>query len=266
LERPDHLALSPDGHGGMLAALARSGGLEDCRRRGIEHLFYFQVDNPLVEVCGAEFLGYHLLAGSEMTTQVVAKRFPQEKVGNVLAVDGRLRVIEYSDLPDDVAERRAPDGSLAIWAGSIAVHAFDVGFLERMAQSAEALPFHRANKKVPYVDPATGLRVEPKQPNAVKFERFIFDLMPSARNALVVEVDPAEHFAPVKNASGEPSDTPESAKAQMVAVHAAWLARAGVDVAPGVPVEISPLFAMDANELAGKLTPGMRITSPTYFT
>ncbi len=265
LDQPDHVALSPDGHGGMLAALARSGNVADCRRRGIEHLFYFQVDNPLVDVCSAEFLGYHALAGSEMTTQVVSKRFPLEKVGNVVQVDGRLRVIEYSDLPDDAARRRNPDGSLAIWAGSIAVHAFDVGFLERMAGTADALPFHRARKKVPCVDPATGRRVQPEQPNAVKFERFIFDLMPSARNALVVEVDPVRHFGPLKNASGQQHDTPESVKAQIVALHAEWLAQAGAEVPPGVHVEISPLFALDAEELAQKLAPNTRVAAPTYF-
>ena len=67
LESPSRIAVSPDGHGGMLAALAASGGLDDARRRGIRHLFYFQVDNPLVDICGPELIGYHILAGSELT-------------------------------------------------------------------------------------------------------------------------------------------------------------------------------------------------------
>ena len=136
-----------------------------------------------------------------MSSQVIAKRDPLEQVGNVVAVDGRLVVIEYSDLPGDVAQRRNADGSLAIWAGSIAVHVFARSFLERMAASAAGLPFHVARKKVAYVDGA-GRRVEPSQPNALKFERFIFDLMPSAAAAAVIEVDPARAFAPLKNASG----------------------------------------------------------------
>ena len=98
-----------------------------------------------------------------MSSQVIAKRDPLDKVGNVVAVDGRLMVIEYSDLPDDVARRRNADGSLAIWAGSIAVHVFDVAFLERMAAAAAGLPFHVAHKKVAYVD-AAGRRVEPRSP------------------------------------------------------------------------------------------------------
>jgi UDP-N-acetylglucosamine/UDP-N-acetylgalactosamine diphosphorylase len=259
-----HVALSPDGHGGMLAAFARSGALADARRRGIEHLFYSQVDNPLVAVCNPEFLGYHLLSGSEFSTEVVRKRDPLERLGNVVGVDGRLRVIEYSDLPDEVGRRRRPDGSLEIWAGSIGVHAMEVAFLERMAESAEALPFHLAYKRVPYVDPA-GDRVKPETANAIKFERFIFDLMPAAGRAILVEVDAAEHFAPLKNAPGEKQDTPEAVKDRLVALHSQWLRQAGAEVAEGVDVEISPLWALDAEEVARKLPRAARIAKPTYF-
>lgn len=258
------VALSPDGHGGMLAAFHRSGAMDDARRRGIRQLFYFQVDNPLVQVCDPEFLGYHLLSNSEFTTQVVRKHQPLEKVGNVVQVDGRLQVIEYSDLPDDVAARRAADGSLEIWAGSIAVHAMEISFLERMAQATAGLPFHRANKKVPHLDDRGNL-VQPDKPNAVKFERFIFDLMPLAERAIIVEVDPARQFAPLKNASGQPNDTPESVKAQMAAQHREWLRSAGFAVADDVPVEISPRFALDAEELGSRMLSRKTVTEPTYF-
>ena len=264
LERPDRVFVSPDGHGGMLAALARCGALADVRRRGIEHLFYFQVDNPLVDIPDLEFVGYHLLADSELSTQVIAKRDPFEKVGNLVSVDGAVRVIEYSDLPDDVAQRRNPDGSLAIWAGSIGVHVMKAAFLERIAAQSGSLPFHRASKKVPTVD-ATGQPVQPKSPNATKFERFVFDLIPSAHDAIGVEVDPQQSFAPIKNAPGEKADTPEIALAMTVALHTQWLREAGVEVAEGVAVEISPLFALDPDELRAKVGRRQRITSPTFL-
>jgi UDP-N-acetylglucosamine/UDP-N-acetylgalactosamine diphosphorylase len=264
LAAPGRLATSPNGHGGMLAALVASGALEDARRRGLRQLFYFQVDNPLVEICSAEFLGYHLLAGSEMTSQVIAKRHPLDRLGNVVEVDGRLMVIEYSDLPEEAARRRNPDGSLAIWAGSIAVHVFEVEFLRRMAAAAESLPFHLAHKKVACVE-AGGRRIEPTEANAIQFERFIFDLLPSAQQALVVEVDPAAAFAPLKNAPGAKEDTPESVQAQMVAQHRQWLVAAGVAVDHDTPVEISPHWALDAAEVARKVRPGTRLTQPTYL-
>lgn len=273
LAAPSQIAVSPDGHGGMLAALDRSGALADIRRRGIRQLFYFQVDNPLVDVCSPEFLGYHLLSRSELSSQVVAKTDPKERVGNVIEVDGRLRIIEYSDLPDDIANRRNEDGSLQIWAGSIAVHVMDVAMLQRMAAeiagtsrvpSAGVLPFHFAHKKVDHLD-AGGNLIEPEKPNAIKFERLIFDLLPSAENAIVVEVDPARGFAPLKNAPGAEIDTPEWVRAQMIAEHRRWLIEAGADVPDGVPVEICPLFATGPDQLREKIEPGTKITAPTYL-
>jgi UDP-N-acetylglucosamine/UDP-N-acetylgalactosamine diphosphorylase len=264
LESPWQIAVSPDGHGGMLAALVGSGGLNDAQRRGIRHLFYFQVDNPLVDICGAEFTGYHILANAELSTQVIAKRDPLDKVGNVVQVDGRPHVIEYSDLPDDVAQRRNPDGSLAVWAGSIAVHIMDTAMLRRLSETAEGLPFHYAHKKVAHIA-AGGRHVEPRSPNAIKFERFIFDLMPLSANAIVVEIDPQDGFGPLKNASGAEFDTPEMVQSMMIAQHTRWLEQAGAEVAEGVPVEICPLFALDAEELCRKIPPEMKITRPTYI-
>ena len=290
LAKPHKIALSPDGHGGMLAAARREGVLDDLRGRGIKHLFYFQVDNPLVEICSPELIGYHLLGGSEFSSQVVAKQTPLDRVGNVVEVDGRVRVIEYSDLPREVAGRPGPDGSLLIWAGSIAVHVIDVDFLERMADRANGLPFHVARKKVKHVDPGSPWarwldgrrwihRIKSGKRNAIKFERFIFDLMPEAGSPLAVEVDARRCFAPLKNAPGEgwlfrlrqrlglakDEDTPETVRAQMIALHTEWLRQAGAEVDDGVPVEIRPLFALDAEEVKGKIEPGRRVSRPTSF-
>jgi UDP-N-acetylglucosamine/UDP-N-acetylgalactosamine diphosphorylase len=267
LAEKHQLALSPDGHGGMLQALAASGCLSDIRRRELRQLFYCQVDNPIVEMCDPELLGYHLLSHSELSTQVIAKRGSRDKVGNVVSIDGQLRIIEYSDLnplPDEIVERRSADESPIFWAGNTAIHVIDVPFLERMSQSGATLPFHVAQKAVGHVDPS-GKKIEPKQPNAIKFERFIFDLLPQARQAIVVEVDEAQAFAPVKNAPGDARDTPESVQAQMVALHAGWLQAAGCEVAEGVAVEISPLFAQSAQELAARIPPGLVVTQPRFF-
>jgi len=265
LEEKDSLALSPDGHGGTVAALAKSGCLADAIFRGIDLLSYVQVDNPLVALCDADLLGHHLMSGSEMTTQVVRKRFATEKVGNVVVVDGRVQIIEYSDLPDDVANRKTESGDLLLWAGNIAVHVLDRRFLERAANWSEALPFHRANKSVPYID-ANGERVRPEKPNAIKFERFIFDLLPHAEHAFVVEALASEAFAPVKNANGAPTDTPEQAMQAIVDQHRRWLKAAGAKVGDGVRVEINPQFAIDTDELKDRVEPGITITEDRYFT
>lgn len=263
LSAPDSLSLSPDGHGGTLAALAASGALAWLRELGVEQLFYFQVDNPLVRVCDPEMIGYHLLSGSQVSTKVVAKRSPRDRLGNVVQVDGRVQIIEYSDLPDEAAERRNPDGSLELWAGNIAVHVFDVAFLADLAGTGR-LPFHRAHKKVPYLD-SDGQRVEPTEPNAIKFEKFIFDALPAAETSIVVETAAADEFAAVKNAPGSGLESPEWVQEMIVAQHTRWLQSTGATVDPGVKVEISPLFALDADMLGERIAPGLHVTADRYF-
>jgi UDP-N-acetylglucosamine/UDP-N-acetylgalactosamine diphosphorylase len=268
LAEKDSLFLSPDGHGGTVAALATSGAIQHMRHRGVEHLFYLQVDNPLVPIGDAEFIGHHVLADSDLTSMAIARQTPQDRLGVFAQIDGKLQVIEYSDLPGDVAAERNASGSLKFWAGSIAVHVFRVGFLERMLALKDALPFHIAHKKVPYIDD-DGRRIEPEKPNALKFERFIFDLLPHAKNPLVVEFAEADVFAPLKNAPGNAPgaerDTPEYVQRFMIAQHRAWLESAGTRVAENVPVEISPLWGLDAEGVAKRHDRPATVEKPTHL-
>ncbi len=252
LETPGKLLLSPNGHGGALTALAESGLLGELADRGVKHLFYFQVDNPLVKIADPGFLGRHIATGSEASSKVVAKTDPAEKVGVLVASRGRCSIIEYSLLPAELAEAREASGALRFRAGSPAIHVFRLDYLDRVTQiAADSLPYRPAFKEVEHFDPQRGEMVKPAgQPNAVKFERFIFDALPHAERWLVVETSRAEEFAPIKNATGP--DSPETARAAMIALHAQWLAQAGIDTR-GHPVEISPLLALDAEELTEKI-------------
>src|SRR5436190_18698332 len=111
LAEKDSLALSPDGHGGSLRALEKSGALADMSKRGVEHLSYFQVDNPMVHCIDPLFLGLHDLTGSEMSSKTIPKANALERVGNFVIGDGVLQVIEYSDLPEALALQTNPDGT-----------------------------------------------------------------------------------------------------------------------------------------------------------
>lgn len=257
----DQIARSPDGHGGCIRALARSGALADMKKRGIKHLTYWQVDNPLVRLFDPLFIGLHVLDGARMSSKAVIKNGPKEKVGNFCLVDGKVTVIEYSDLPDELAEKRRPDGSLAFQLGSIAIHIIDTGFVEHLNTRGHSLPLHRAVKKIPHID-LQGKRVEPKEPNGVKLESFIFDAIPLAEESIILEIDRAEQFAPVKNATGE--DSAETTRRMMVERAAAWLESAGVKVprkadgSPDCVLEIAPSFALDRADVApkrGKIPP-----------
>lgn len=274
LAEKGRVALSPDGHGGTLSALAAPGPdgspscLEEMRERGIRTLFYFQVDNPMVQIADPAFLGLHRQAEAEVSLKVVEKVAPDERVGVVVQVEGRPRVIEYSDLPAELAERREPDGGLELWAGSIAIHVFERDFIERIASGGAHLPFHRALKKVKHVGD-DGISVEPTAPNAVKFETFIFDALPMARRFAVVETDRAVEFEPLKNATGP--DSPATVRQRMSDLFAGWLEGAGAQIPRrqdgSVPfgLEISPLFALDAAELKAKLPPGLVVEGPLYL-
>ncbi len=269
LKSKHELFLSPDGHGGLLKALTASNCLADAAQRGLKYLFYCQIDNPLAQICDPLLIGLHILEKSQVTSQVVRKHQPLQRVGNVVMIDNRVQIIEYSDLPEFNARQTTPDGSLKFWAGSIAVHVFDVSFLEHVAtqiQSAEPLlPFHIAHKMVPYID-QTGQAVDPQQNNAFKFERFVFDLLPLAQRSIVVEVDPAEGFAAVKNAAPATTETAETTQAAIVAQHKRWLMAAGVKVAENVKVEIHPSLAHDADAVQAKLTQHAPISADTYLT
>jgi UDP-N-acetylglucosamine/UDP-N-acetylgalactosamine diphosphorylase len=217
LESAGSLALSPDGHGGSLRALHRSGALDLMTSEGIDTISFFQVDNPLIRCIDPAFIGFHLQAGSEMSNKMVPKAYPEEKVGHFCVQDGKVIVVEYSDMP--------------------------------LAMQRVALPFHRADKKIPAID-AAGRPVKPEKANGVKFEMFVFDALPFARNSVVIETRRADDFSPVKNAEG--LDSPKTARDDQLRQYARWLRAAGAAVetdASGLPkinIEVSPLFGYDA--------------------
>ena len=254
MEDRHRIAFSPDGHGGSLLALRRSGALIEMAEAGIEHISYFQVDNPLVKPIDPLFIGLHDLTGSQMSSKTIPKSDDLERLGNFVVGDGRVQVIEYSDLPDDLAHALDEAGRRKFDAGSIAIHVLSRSFVEQLTadETRFALPWHRAVKKVPYMDDR-GRRIEPAQPNAVKLESFIFDAIPYAHNPLILQTVRAEEFGPVKNAKGVDSEA--TARRDMNRRAAAWLDAAGFDIPrrrdgePDGRFEIGPLLALDAGHL-----------------
>jgi UDP-N-acetylglucosamine/UDP-N-acetylgalactosamine diphosphorylase len=260
------VAMSPNGHGGCLMALKDSGALDEMKQRGIEAISYFQIDNPLCSPANPLFLGLHTATGADLSSIAVRKADDFEKVGVFAEVDGKLSVIEYSDLPDELATARNDDGSRRFDAGSIAIHTIATRFIDSLTDGSGAqLPWHVAQKKVPCVDLGSGTPIDPDEPNARKFEMFIFDAIPLANRSIVLEQPRAECFSPVKNARGV--DSLETCQRDMVQRHLRWLEACGVNLPkqrhgePTVKVEISPLFALDADMLQHKVAPNLEITA-----
>ncbi|HUJ75835.1 MAG TPA: UTP--glucose-1-phosphate uridylyltransferase, partial [bacterium] len=124
------LFFNPNGHGGVVDALRSAGLLENLNGAGVRHLFYFQVDNPLVRVPDPLFLGFHCRAGALVSAKVIAKAYPEEKLGVIVISGGRPAVIEYSDLDQALMQERAADGRLRYLQGSPAIHLLEVPFLQ----------------------------------------------------------------------------------------------------------------------------------------
>lgn len=268
LENKHRLAQAPDGHGGSLKALVQCGALDDLRTRGIEVISYFQVDNPLVNPFDPLFIGLHAKTESEMSTKVASKTHDLERVGNVCVQNGSVVVIEYSNFPEDLARESNSDGSRRFNTGNLAIHLLGVSFLSRIIAERFALPYHRARKKVKCVD-ENGHVHEPAEENAEKLETFVFDALALARNPLLLEVDRAEEFSPVKNAKGE--DSLETAVRDQVRRAARWLEAAGVEIPrksdgePNVTIEIAPTYALEAADVMGRVSSSLTLRDKETF-
>ncbi len=253
----DTIAASPDGHGGCLKAIHNSGALDNMKKRGVEFISYWQVDNPLINIFDPLFIGLHALDDSEMSSKALIKTGPLENVGNFCLVDGKITVIEYTEFntqPEEITNLKNPDGSPA-FLGSIAIHIISTSFVERLNKQGLALPLHRAEKKIPYIS-ADGKLIEPTEPNGIKLESFVFDALPLASNSIILQTRRSEEFAPTKNSTG--ADSVVTTKQMMIARAAGWLESAGVlvprkpDGSPDCTLEIAPSFALTKNDVAEK--------------
>ncbi|KAJ1562973.1 UDP-N-acetylglucosamine pyrophosphorylase [Cladochytrium tenue] len=258
METRASLALAPDGNGGIYAALVRERVLDDMERRGIPYVHAYCVDNCLVRVADPVFIGYSASKGAECGAKSVPKAHAHESVGVLCLRGGKFGVVEYSEIPRELAEARRPaprESELLFSAANIVNHFYTVEFLRRVGAAATgggdaagALTFHVANKKVPHVDLTSGAAVKPSKPNAVKLEQFIFDAFPLAAmgRMAVLEVARRDEFSPLKNAPGQGADdSPETSRRDLLAQGRRFVEAAGAVLphAAGVGVEVAPALS-----------------------
>ena len=248
LDQKGKLAMNPNGHGGTIPALVDNGITADARNRGVDTLSYFQVDNWGIKLLDPHFIGYHVMNKAEMSSKVHRKEAMREAVGVHCLCDGVYHTIEYSelDLYPQLLET-TEDGGIKHFAGNPAIHILDVGYVERIADRFDDFPWHRAHKKIPFVNP-DGQRIEPDQPNGYKFETFIFDALRFINHApIAFELIREEEYTPIKVFEG--ANSVVRARKQQATMWAGWLEAAGnavprdADGKVGIQIEISPLFA-----------------------
>ncbi len=245
LSEKNRIFRNPDGHGGILTALVKTGLINKIRDNGIKYLSYFQVDNPMINMADPSFIGYHILHGMSISTKVVEKLYPEEKMGVIGKKNGINCIIEYSDLPKELESMRLPNGHLKFGMGSMGVHIFSTDFIIGFTAK---LAVHCAKKQVP------GLILEDKVPTktqieAVKFETFVFDMIALADKdkSGFYETLRANEFYPLKNKTG--TDSIDTCTKGQINTYIRWLIEAGIvkdtEAHQINKAEIGPLFAPD---------------------
>ncbi|XP_026317391.1 UDP-N-acetylhexosamine pyrophosphorylase-like protein 1 [Hyposmocoma kahamanoa] len=248
LDEKYHISCAPDGNGGLYKALKTQGILDDISKRGVEHLHAHSVDNILIKVADPVFIGYCKSKSADCAAKVVSKSYPTEAVGVVCRVNGHYKVVEYSELTDEAAERRNPDGRLTFSAGNICNHYFSADFLLKICDYESKLKLHIAKKKIPYVD-ENGIRQKPTEPNGVKMEKFIFDVFEFAKNFICLEVARDVEFSALKNAEAAGKDCPSTAREDLFRLHRKYIRQAGGIIEDNIDVEISPLLSYGGENL-----------------
>jgi len=250
LESKSKVAVAPDGNGGIYLALIKSGVVEDLRKRGVQHIHAYCVDNCLVRVADPTFIGFSASKNVDIATKVVRKRNAKESVGLILQKNGKPDVVEYSEIDEETAE--AKDGSnsdlLKFRAANIVNHYYSFAFLESIPSWSHKLPHHVAKKKIPCIDTESGDAVKPEKPNGIKLEQFVFDCFPFLEmdKFACMEVKREDEFSPLKNARGTGEDDPDTSKKHIMSQGRRWAMEAGAvveDEGNEEGVEVSPLIS-----------------------
>ncbi|XP_030747353.1 UDP-N-acetylhexosamine pyrophosphorylase-like [Sitophilus oryzae] len=241
LEEKDGIALSPDGNGGLYKALKQHGILDDMDEKGIKFVHVHSVDNILIKVADPVFIGKCIKDKVDCGFKVIKKIDPNEPLGVVVRVNNKLKVVEYSELPINMATLEHPSGNgLLFNSGNICNHFFTVDFLKLIVDEHEKdLKVHRANKIITQIGP-DGDKIRPIQPNCIKVEKFIFDVISYSQNFLAWQTERVEEFSPIKNSDLSKKDCFNTAKIDLLSLHKSWVEKKG-GICKGIGLEVSPL-------------------------
>jgi UDP-N-acetylglucosamine/UDP-N-acetylgalactosamine diphosphorylase len=248
LETPDHIAQGPNGNGGVFRRLIEIGLWDKWKSLGIEMVQVIPIDNPLATPFNAELLGFHAQNQADVSLVVAPKRSANQSVGVLANVNGKAAILEYSELSDEEKEAKDQTGELKYRMGNVGIYCFSMSFLQQAGQFE--LPLHLAKKAVKEMGP-NGETVFPNEPNAWKFEEFIFDVLPFAERVQALLVPSGETYAPLKNLKGE--DSIEAVTSALLAYDQKIFTEVTGNAPPsGTQFELDPQFYYPTAELLAK--------------
>lgn len=205
LDQEGNIMMASDGNGSIYRSMKKKGILQDMKKKEVEWIFIGSVDNVLLKMIEPIILGLTIKQNNQIASKTIVKASPEERVGVFCKKNNKPSVIEYTELPKELAELRNEKSELVYGESHIMCNLFSLSALEKIAE--ENLPYHIAFKKINYYK--EGKFVEAKEPNCYKFEQFIFDSFPFFENITLLRGKREEDFAPVKNKEGK--DSPETA-------------------------------------------------------
>ena len=196
-----------DGNGGVFTSLRKTGMLADMKERGVNWIFIGGVDNAILKMADVTLLGMAIHKNVQIASKSVVKANPHERVGVFCKINGHPKVIEYSELPEKMAEEVDENGELKYGESHIMCNLFTIEAIEKI--SKEPLIYHSAFKKNSYIN-EDGKEIIPTEPNSYKFEAFIFDGFELFDDIAILRGKREDDFAPVKNKEGV--ERPKTAK------------------------------------------------------
>ena len=205
LDETGKIQFASDGNGSIYRSMKNNNILEDMKKRIIQWVYICSVDNILLKMVEPTLVGLTIKERNEIASKTIVKRNAKEKVGVFCLRNNKPSVIEYSELPEDMAEKVDENNNLVFGESHIMCNLFSLNALDKIANIK--LPYHIAHKKITYSE--NGIKIEPTEPNAYKMESFIFDAFAYFSDITLLRGKREEEFAPIKNKEG--ADSPETA-------------------------------------------------------
>lgn len=203
LENKHTVATGPDGNGSSLNEFFDSGIFDEWQKKGVQFVSYVLIDNPLADPFDLKLLSLQFKEKSDVVIKCIKRKSPEEAVGILVERDDFVNVVEYSEIGNDERFEKDKKGNLKHAFANISLFSFSMEFIKKMATSHE-LPLHLAFKAVSCLN-KEGQKEKSKVPNAFKFEKFIFDVLPFAKNVKIIEYPRNSCFSPLKNLQGDQS-------------------------------------------------------------
>lgn len=201
------IKFASEGNGGIFYSMAKKGIIDDMKSKNIKWIFIGSVDNLLVKYVDTLLLGLAIKQNVNIATRTVIKNSPNERVGVLCKKNGKVKVIEYTEVPKEMMVATDEAGEFLYGESHIMCNLFSLEAIEKA--STKELKYHVAVKKIKYID-ENGKLVNPTEPNCYKFEKFVFDSFGLFDEIAILRGKREEDFAPIKNAEGQ--DSPETAK------------------------------------------------------